>query len=131
MGNLRLAGKNDEREGGVKEKPILDAIMLSAPKLGSRLFRNNVGVLQDENGQHVRYGLCTGSSDLIGWKEVTVTPEMVGKKVAVFLAVEVKTGNLKPTKEQTNFIEAVTKAGGIAFVARDSETVTKLLEPIQ
>lgn len=115
----------------MKEKPILEAIMLSASKLEARLFRNNVGVLQDKRGQHVRYGLCTGSSDLIGWKEVTITPEMVGKKVAVFLAVEVKTGKLQATPEQVNFINAVTKAGGIAFVARDSETVTKLLEPMK
>jgi len=115
----------------VKEKLILNEILLAAPKLGARLFRNNVGVLQDRNGQHVRYGLCVGSGDLIGWKEVTVTPEMVGKKVAIFTSVEVKTGKLKPTEAQFNFGCAVTEAGGYSLLARAADDVHKFLEPIK
>ena len=106
----------------MKEKPILDEIMLAAPKLGARLFRNNVGMLEDRNGQKVRYGLCVGSSDLIGWKQVTITPEMVGKTVAVFLAVEVKTGKMLPTEAQNAFTEAVSKSGGFSMVVRDAKT---------
>jgi ribosomal protein S19 len=41
----------------------------------------------------VQFGLCKGSADLIGWKRVTVTPEMVGSTVAVFTSIEVKTRN--------------------------------------
>lgn len=115
----------------MKEKPILDAIMFVASRCGARLFRNNVGMLEDRNGQKVRYGLCTGSSDLIGWKEVTVTPEMVGKKVALFVAIEVKTGKMLPTADQINFSQAVANAGGISLITRDAETVEKLLEPIK
>lgn len=122
MGAVCLAGKNDEGESRVKEKPILDEIMLAAPKLGARLFRNNVGMLEDRNGQKVRYGLCVGSSDLIGWKQVTITPEMVGKTVAVFLAVEVKTGKMLPTEAQNAFTEAVSKSGGFSMVVRDAKT---------
>ncbi len=51
-----------------------------------RMFRNNVGMI---NG--VQFGLCVGSSDLIGFKSMTITPEMVGQKIAVFTALEVKT----------------------------------------
>lgn len=64
-------------------------------------------------------GLCLGSSDLIGWTTVEITPEMVGQKVAIFTAIEVKTGNLKATKEQKNFIDIVNASGGIGKVERD------------
>jgi hypothetical protein len=32
-----------------------------------------------------------GMSDLIGWTKIQVTPDMVGKEIAMFTAVEVKT----------------------------------------
>lgn len=89
-------------------------------KLGARLYRNNVGKLQDKRGQWVAYGLCPGSSDLIGWHTVTISPDMVGSQVAVFVAVEVKTTDRRSqvTDEQERFLQVVTQAGGMAFVAR-------------
>lgn len=90
--------------------------MALAP-LGIRLFRNNVGMLEDRNGQKVKYGLCKGSSDLIGW----ATPS--GK----FVAVEVKTPIGRATPEQQAFIDAVNKAGGIAFIARSSQEALEKL----
>ena len=59
-----------------------------------------------------------GASDLCGLTSVTVTPEMVGQKVAVFTAIEAKrTKNGRTTKEQLDFHEFVRGAGGIAGVA--------------
>jgi len=111
----------------VKEADLSRLIQLELSKNSDvRLFRNNVGVLKDENGQHVRYGLCTGSSDLIGWTAMTVTPCMVGKKIAVFTAQEVKTPTGYPSKEQKLFIAAVIKAGGIAGIVRSVEDALKL-----
>ncbi len=78
-----------------------------------RMFRNNVGMI---NG--VQFGLCVGSSDLIGFKSITITPEMVGQKVAVFTAIEVKTDKGKPTPAQNKFIEMVNNNGGIGAVVR-------------
>ena len=101
-----------------RETPILRAIMLRLSKLGVRLFRNNQGVAVYESGARVVYGICNpGGSDLIGWHSVTVTPEMVGRKMAVFVAVEVKAGNGRMTKPQAQFIQVVREAGGVAFVA--------------
>ena len=55
-----------------------------------RLFRNQVGQLPDpRSGRWVQFGLAKGSSDLIGFKTVEITPEMVGEKVAVFCSIEV------------------------------------------
>jgi len=101
-----------------------------------RMFRNNVGtgwagrmnrspsgtvIIAD--ARPLNAGLCVGSSDLIGWKTVTVTPEMVGNKIAIFTAIEVKTATGKPTKEQENFLSTVTNAGGIAILARSADDV--------
>jgi hypothetical protein len=90
------------------------------------LYRNNCGVLQDRRGVPVRYGLQPGSSDLIGWRTVTITPDMVGKQVAVFTSIEVKTptGRVKP--EQQQWLDAVQAAGGIAGVARSVEDALRI-----
>jgi len=114
------------------ESNLLNAILLELGRGPVRLFRNNVGVLQDRNGQHIRYGVCNpGGSDLIGWTRVTVTPEMVGSTVAVFTAVETKTEKGRVTPEQERFIAAVVDAGGKAGVARsveDAAMITTLPE---
>lgn len=88
-----------------------------------RMFRNNVGMI---NG--VQFGLCVGSSDLIGFQSVTVTPEMVGQKIAVFTAIEVKTPKGKPTPAQTKFIEIVRKFGGIGAIVRSVDDAVELLK---
>ncbi len=107
----------------MNESVVLRSTMLSLTADGFRVFRNNVGVLQDAEGRYIRYGVCNpGGSDLIGWKTVEVTPEMVGKRVAVFTAVECKyKGRLTP--EQITFLGAVSKAGGIARVAGEDSIV--------
>ena len=66
------------------EANLMRQIMLAVSKLKNvRIFRNNTGF---DATNKVRYGLVTGSSDLIGWQTVTITEEMVGKQVAVFVA---------------------------------------------
>jgi len=52
---------------------------------------------------------------------MTVTPEMVGTKIAVFCAVEVKTATGRASKEQKNFIDKLTNDGGFAGIARDAD----------
>jgi hypothetical protein len=55
---------------------------------------------------------------LIGILPITITPEMIGKRIGVFVALEVKTPKGKPTEEQINFIQRVRELGGFAGVAR-------------
>ncbi len=112
----------------VSERHLLNAVRRAASGLGARLFRNNVALawvgrpevrgpdvfIRDARPLHA--GLCTGSSDLIGWTTITVTPEMVGRELAIFTAMELKTGRLKPTPEQAAFVAAVERAGGVAAV---------------
>jgi hypothetical protein len=46
---------------------------------------------------------------------------MVGQKVAIFTAVELKTKNVRVTPEQWIFLEQVKKAGGIAILHREPQ----------
>lgn len=73
-------------------------------------------------------GLIKGSSDLIGWNSITITEDMVGKRVAVFTAVEIKTGSVKTTAEQKIFIDNVNKAGGIAGIVYDEKQAINLIK---
>ena len=85
----------------------------------ARLFRNQVGSLPDpRTGRLVTFGLARGSADLIGWRTVVVTLDMIGQRVAVFTSIEVKTptGRIRP--EQQAWLGAVHGAGGIAGIAR-------------
>ena len=109
------------------EQTIQQHIRIACSRGDTRLFRNNTGTLRDANGRPVQFGLCKGSGDLIGWRTVTITPDMVGTTIAVFTSVEVKTptGRIRP--EQQQWLEAVQAAGGIAGVARSVADAEVLL----
>lgn len=111
----------------MSEQRIQQEIRIACSHGDTRLFRNNTGTLRDQNGRPVQFGLCKGSADLIGWKRVTVTEEMVGTAVAVFASIEVKTatGRLRP--EQQQWLDAVQAAGGIAGVARSVEDALRIV----
>lgn len=100
----------------MREGELIRRIMLQASENGARLWRNNCGMLQDKEGRWIKYGVCNpGGSDLIGF-----TPRIIaGEQVAIFTAVEAKTGRLKPTHEQESFLAAVERAGGVALVVRE------------
>lgn len=105
----------------MREQAIMQRVQLRASRLGWRVFRNNVGVLPDARGVPVRYGLGNGSADLVGWRSLTITPDMVGKKMAQFVAVEVKAERGRLTEDQARWLAAVEVAGGLAIVARGPE----------
>jgi VRR-NUC domain len=124
------------------EAGILRGILLAlGSKIGTRLFRNTVGVayvgriVEKSNGsitlapyRVVTHGLAPGSSDLIGWQAYEIQPRDVGRRFAVFLAVEVKAaqGTLEP--EQSAFLDALERSGGIAICARSEDEARKLLD---
>lgn len=88
-------------------------IWLAESAAGVTLWRNNVGVVREKD-RVIRYGLCAGSSDLIGLTPITITADMVGKTVAVFTAEEVKRPTTKLTPKQATFCDHVRQQGGIA-----------------
>lgn len=113
----------------MKESNIQQDVRLTLSKGGVVTFRNNQGAYEDDRGRWVKYGVGQpGGSDLIGWKATVVTPDMVGKPIAIFAAVEVKTEHGRVTEAQQNFIDQVKKAGGIAGVVRSAEDAELLLK---
>ena len=114
----------------VSEKRIEQDIMLSVSKQGGAIFKNAVGLVQQRDGSTLRYGLCKGSSDLIGIQPVTITADMVGKTVGVFIAIEVKKDRhgYKATDGQTQFIDMVKKKGGLAGVVYSPEDALQILQ---
>lgn len=59
-----------------------------------------------------------GGFDLLGWQSITITPEMVGAKLAVFTAIDAKTkGYSDLSDEQKNFASLVLSAGGLPYRA--------------
>lgn len=73
------------------------------------------------------FGLAKGSADLIGWRTITITPDMVGRQLAVFTSIEVKTERGRVRPEQHAWLTAVTGAGGIAGIARSIQDANDLV----
>lgn len=133
------------------ESTRLKKMMLAVSRIGARIFRNNVGKAWQGktifNGFHkggdiflkpgrylilkdhriIHFGLMEGSSDGIGYLPTVVTQEMVGKTIAIFLALEAKTDSGKLTPPQAKFIDVINKAGGIAGVARNEEEALDII----
>ena len=94
-----------------------------------RLFRNQVGQLPDpRTGRYVQFGLAKGSSDLVGFKTVKITPEMIGQEVAQFVSIEIKTERGKLTDVQQNWLQKVKSSGGIVGVARTVKDALQILK---
>lgn len=109
------------------ENNILNRIRLALSQAGVLNWRNHCGMLKDSQGRTHKFGLCPGSSDIVGMVPVEITADMVGKTVGVFMAVEVKTSSGRLSKKQKNFIAVVQGEGGIAGVARSPEEAIALV----
>lgn len=112
----------------------------------AKLYRNNTGVLTDQSGRPVRFGLGNESpkinktyktGDYIGWFPVTITPDMVGKTIAVFANVEVKAVGFSVKLDynpksreyaQNNFNQLVINNNGIAGFAWDWKSLDELVQ---
>ena len=116
------------------ESVLKSQVLLACSNGGTRLFRNNTGMgwtgrVIDQTARQIiledyrplRAGLCTGSSDLIGWT--------TRGNVAIFTALELKTGRGKLTPEQAAFLENVRAAGGIGAEVRSVEDAVRALTP--
>lgn len=110
---------------GQKERDLINTRLKNLEK-NERLFRINAGMGWTGNAERHGeimviknprpfHGAPDGWPDLSGWTEITVTPEMVGKKIAVFTGEEVKTGKqkIKKDSDQDKFREIILRMGGV------------------
>ena len=132
-------------KGGKSENFVAQQAQLDATKEGCRLWRNNVGMLMNEDGVPVRYGLCnesskinkkTKSSDFIGATPVVITQAHVGQTLGVFTAIETKKQGWKYSgndheKGQLNFLNIVASLGGIAAFINDANQFTGVINHVR
>lgn len=87
------------------EGAVIQTAILRYDAKGFRLFKNTSGVLKNQQGTPVRFGLgntshavnqTTKSSDYIGWRPLLITPDMVGGVVAQFVGIEMKAEGWTP-----------------------------------
>ena len=128
----------------MSEQITQQRILLACGSGATRLWRNNVGTgwagqatkvtsgnrqaiaqalrpgdVVIRQGRPLHAGLCVGSSDLIGYRQVD--------GVAQFVAFEVKSPTGRATKEQTQFLDHITRAGGCAGIVRSVEDAQTML----
>lgn len=109
---------------GQKENENLNRTIYAAKEHGYLMYRNNTGLFLTLDGcRQVHAGLGKGTHDWIGMKTITVTPDMVGRKIAVFSSIEGKSGLRDMSKEQKIFRDVVVARGGIAFKATCPEDI--------
>ena len=87
------------------QKAALDLVNASGR---ARVYRQNTG----RRGR-VSFGLCVGSSDLIGW-------DMIGGR---FVAIEIKVPGKEPDEAQVAFLAAVNRSGGIGIWGSDPHDI--------
>jgi hypothetical protein len=130
----------------MSEHEIQQRILLACGSGTTRLWRNNVGTgwagqatkitpgniravaaalrpgdVVVRQGRPLHAGLCVGSSDLIGYRQVD--------GMAQFVALEVKSATGRPTAEQTQFVDHINGAGGVAGIVRsvaDAQTMLNI-----
>ena len=94
-------------------------------------LRYQVGLFYTMDGRKVKIGE-EGVSDLIACVPVTITPDMVGKRIGVFAAIETKKLNDKTAKarkeSQGKFLDRIRALGGFATIARSTTDVEKALK---
>ena len=113
-----------------EETTLQNLIMLALSDAGCTIWRNEtsgawVGKVIYKTGNQVTltnarmlsFGLAKGSSDIIG-----LSP--TGR----FMAIEVKTKSGRTSTDQRNFLQAVSKSGGIAGIVNSIEQALQLIE---
>lgn len=121
---------------GESESAVQARVRLAASKRGILLFRNNVGVLRDDTGRPVRYGLANDtkelnrvikSGDLIGGRPVMITPEHVGHVILQFVSRECKPQKWRYSGTereiaQLNWAQLIAANGGDAAFCTSDDT---------
>lgn len=72
-------------------------------------------------------GLPVGFPDLFGFVPVTITPDMVGRQVAVFAAVEVKQKTGRVSVKQRDMLAFLQRQGARAGIARSVDEAARIL----
>lgn len=124
----------------MKEQSIQAETMVSLSQHGHYCLRVNSGEfwggkMIGHDGLHVMlehptriHGAPPGTSDLIGCITRTITPEMVGRRIAQLFCIEMKRPGDKPEKHQERYLAMMRSRGALAGVATSADSALKILE---
>ena len=121
----------------MSEAGVQSRVRVLASQRGTKIMRNNVGVLKNEVGTPVRFGLMNDSkalnekvksSDLIGLHPVLIQPWHVGHVIGQFIGYECKPvgwvfSGTPREKAQAEFISMVNANGGHARFISDPRQI--------
>ena len=110
----------DRKAQRQSESHILNACLIALSAAGCLAWRQNTGVLPDRSGRPIRFGLCVGSSDIIG-----IAPD------GAFVAIECKSAIGQPTDAQVKFLAAILAHGGRSGIARSGADAVAIAIPAQ
>lgn len=100
------------------ERVLQNEIIIELSKAGCLAWNNDTGAVKNaKNGLWVKYGLCVGSSDIVG-----ICPD----GIALFVEVKTPTGRASP--EQRNFIAACRRNGARAGIARSVDDSLRIVK---
>lgn len=117
------------KRGKQPESYVGEANRKAARLLGGVLYRNRRGLLPLPGGGMLPVGLGpNGFPDSVGYLPVTITADMIGRKVGVFWACEDKTDAGVVAEHQLQCIEELRDAGCIAGVARNVDELHQMVE---
>lgn len=110
---------------------LCDEGMFFRINVGTAWASNDIVKLADgslllRNPRPFSTGVPAGFHDLFGGVEVTITPDMVGSKVAVLTTIEVKSSKGKAREKQERFAETVAAMGGRTGFARTPEQAVSI-----
>lgn len=113
------------------ETIIKNKILLALGRVAGVFWNHPTGTARayDAPERVIKYGL-PGSPDIIGVTPITVTAEMVGRKIGVAIGVEVKTATGRQREQQKKFQSAFTDAGGVYILARSVDDAITQLETV-
>jgi hypothetical protein len=114
----------------ISEADVNDAIREAVKRMTLvELYRNNRGSIRLESGGMLTYGVGpNGAADWLGYCTVTITPDMIGRTIAQFVAIEAKRPGEHASDDQQKFLTRVAVAGGIAGVAHSADELEALLK---
>jgi len=111
----------------MSEFQTLRDIVLACSNRDTRLWHMQAGKFRALHSDAIIHVGVPGMSDLFGPRSVTVTQDMVGRRIAVFCAIEVKSPTGRTARNQLDLIHVVENLGGYAGVARSVDEARAIL----
>ena len=110
------------------ETNVWKQIQIDLSPLGFRLFRNQRYKGKTDKGIWIDCGVGgDGGSDLVGYRIVHITPDMVGRVFAQYVEIEAKTKNGEGTEKQKERVKRLLLDGAFAFIAKNADDIKKRL----